>query len=174
MISHHVTKTCRCLKWPGCPQEKSRIPSERTSKTMGRNVENDSIDEHGAEISWVKGVQITRSGGTPSDHSGCRLSPGGECFTPWLEELVSKSNTIQTQEDISVAGKIAGNTKPKLCVYLCWFFINISGLVNSFGTSSCLARDIISLHPWIAAGSSRKSIWESLRWDKELWVWWKW
>ena len=35
----------------------------------------------------------------------------------WLEELVSKSNTIQTQEDISVSGKIAGNTRPKLCIW---------------------------------------------------------
>ena len=40
-----------------------------------------------------------------------------ERFT-WLEELVSESNTIQTQEDISVSGKIAGNIKPKLCMIL--------------------------------------------------------
>ena len=28
----------------------------------------------------------------------------------WLEELVSKSNTTQTQEDFSGSGRIAGNT----------------------------------------------------------------
>ena len=32
---------------------------------MGTIVQDISIDEHGAEISWVKGVQIKRSGGTP-------------------------------------------------------------------------------------------------------------
>ena len=87
-------------------------------------------------------------------------------YYTWLEELVSESNIIQTQEDISVSGKIAGNTKPKFCIYLVWFIGNISGLVSSFGLSSCVAQHIISLLHWIAAGSSRKSIWESLRWDK--------
>ena len=38
------------------------------------------------------------------------------CKITWLEELVSKSNTIQAQEDIAVSGKIAGNIKPKLYV----------------------------------------------------------
>ena len=33
----------------------------------------------------------------------------------WFEEFVSKSNIIQTQEDISVSGKIAGNIQQKLC-----------------------------------------------------------
>ena len=36
----------------------------------------------------------------------------------WLEELVSKSNTIQTQEDILVSGVIAGQYPVKLCVFL--------------------------------------------------------
>ena len=44
------------------------------------------------------------------------------------------------------------------------FFINISGMVNSFGLSSCLPRDIIIVHPWVAAGPSRESIWERLMW----------
>ena len=65
---------------------------------------------------------------------------------------------VQTQEDISVSGKIAGNIKVKLCGDRGRFIIHISGLVNSFGPASCLAQDIISLHQWIAAGSSRKSI----------------
>ena len=60
----------------------------------------------------------------------------------------------------SVSGKIAGNIKVKLYVRLWWSFINISGLINSFGLPFCVASDIISLLPWIAAGSSRKSIWE--------------
>ena len=87
-------------------------------------------------------------------------------YYTWLEELVSESNTIQTQEDISVSGKIAGNIRPKLCIYLWWFIINISGFLNSFWLASCVVQDIISLLHWIAAGSSGKSIWESLRWDK--------
>ena len=37
-------------------------------------------------------------------------------YYTWLEELVSKSNTIQTQEYISVAGKIAGNIKARLFI----------------------------------------------------------
>ena len=43
-----------------------------------------------------------------------------------------------------------------------WLFDDISGLINSFGLSSCVAQDIISLLPWIAAGPSRKSIRERL------------
>ena len=66
-------------------------------------------------------------------------------YYTWLEELVSESNTIQTQEDISVSGKIAGNTKPKLCIYLVWFIGNISGFLNSFWLASCVVQDIISL-----------------------------
>ena len=46
------------------------------------NVENDSFDEHGAEISWVKGGPGIQSGGTPSDQSRGPLKPGGECFAP--------------------------------------------------------------------------------------------
>ena len=66
----------------------------------------------------------------------------------------------------SVSGKIAGNIKVKLYVRLWWLFINISGLINSFGLSFCVVSDIISLLPWIAAGSPRKSIWERLGWYK--------
>ena len=76
-------------------------------------------------------------------------------YCTWLEELVSKSNTIQTQEDISVSGKIAGNIMVKLCGDRGRLFINTSGMVNSFRSASSLAQDIISLHLWIAAGSSR-------------------
>ena len=83
----------------------------------------------------------------------------------WLEELASESNTIQAQEDITQPGKIAGQYPVKLYMFLWWFSINISGSVSSFGLSSCVARDIISLHQWIAAGPSRKSIWERFRWD---------
>ena len=114
------------------------------------------------QISWSEAVwQGPMAGSGPR---GPRWRAMWYCT--WLEELVSKSNTIQTQEDISVSGKIAGNIKAKLCIYLWWFFINISGLVNSFGPTSCVAQDIISLLQWIAAGSSRKSIWERFRWDK--------
>ena len=62
----------------------------------------------------------------------------------------------------SVSGKIAGTSKVKLYIRLWWLFINISGLINSFELSSCVVSDIISMLPWIAAGPSRKSIWERL------------
>ena len=37
-------------------------------------------------------------------------------------------------------------------MFVMFFVINISGLVNSFGLSSCVQRFIIIVHPWIAAG----------------------
>ena len=80
-------------------------------------------------------------------------------YSTWLEELASESNTIQAQEDISVSGKIAGNIKVKLYVRLGWLFDDISGLLYSFGLSSFVNLDMVNLLPWIAAGSSRKSIW---------------
>ena len=43
------------------------------------------------------------------------------CKITWLEELASESNTIQAQEDIFVSGKIAGNTRPKLCTFVMVF-----------------------------------------------------
>ena len=62
----------------------------------------------------------------------------------------------------SVSGKIAGNIKVKLYVRLWWLFAHISGSMYSFELSSFVVLDIISLLHWIAAGSSRKSIWERL------------
>ena len=48
----------------------------------------------------------------------------------------------------------------KLYVRFGWLFDHISGLMCSFGLSSFVNLDMVSLLPWIAAGSSRKSIWE--------------
>ena len=62
--------------------------------------------------------------------------------------------------------KIAGNIHVKLYVRFGWLFDDISGLLYSFDLSSCVALDMVSLLPWIAAGSSRKSIWERLGWTK--------
>ena len=92
-------------------------------------------------------------------------------YSTWLEEFVSNSNTIQTQEDISVPGKIAGNNRQKLCVFWWWFFINISGSPSSFGTALGVVQDITNLLHWIAVGSSRKSIWENWEGYKVLWAW---
>ena len=76
----------------------------------------------------------------------------------WIEELDSESNTIQAQEDIVLARVMAGNIQLKLCVGLGWLFDHISGSMYSFELASFVAQDIISLLPWNAAGSSRKSI----------------
>ena len=86
----------------------------------------------------------------------------------WLEELASESNTIQAQEDITQAGKIAGKTRAKLYVILRRFIINISGLVNLFGLALGVAQGIISLLHWIATGPSGKSIGERTRWDTDF------
>ena len=51
-----------------------------------------------------------------------------------------------------MSGKIAGNIKVKLYVISRWLFDHISGLINSFGMSSFVVLDIVSLLPWIAAG----------------------
>ena len=75
----------------------------------------------------------------------------------WLEELASESNTIQAQEDIVLARVMVGNIQLKLCVGLGWLLDHVSGLMCSFELASCVAQDIISLLPWIAAESSRKS-----------------
>ena len=76
----------------------------------------------------------------------------------WLEELASESNTIQAQEDIMSARVMANNIRPKLYINLRWLFDDISGLLCSFELSSFVNLDMVSLLPWIAAGSSRKSI----------------
>ena len=39
-----------------------------------------------------------------------------------------------------------------------WLFDHIPGFTNSFGFSSFVNLDMVSLLPWVAAGSSRKSI----------------
>ena len=71
----------------------------------------------------------------------------------WLEELASESNTIQAQEDIMSVRVMASN------IYKFeMLFDHISGLISSFGFSSFVNLDMVSLLPWIAAGSSRKSM----------------
>ena len=80
------------------------------------------------------------------------------CKITWLEELASESNTIQAQEDIMSARVMASNIRAKLYVNLRWLFDHISELTNSFGVSSFVNLDMVSLLPWVAAGSSRKSI----------------
>ena len=76
----------------------------------------------------------------------------------WLEELASESNIIQAQEDIMSARVMASNIRAKVYVNLRWLFDHISGLMCSFELSFCVASDMVSLLPWIAAGTSRKSI----------------
>ena len=80
------------------------------------------------------------------------------CKITWLEELASESNTIQAQEDITQQGVMAGQDPVKLYVRFRWLFVDISGLLNSFGLASFVDQDIISLLHWIAAGSPGKSI----------------
>ena len=52
--------------------------SESTSKIMIIDVENFALDELDHLITWIRGGQISRSGGSPSGKSGSHLSPGGE------------------------------------------------------------------------------------------------
>ena len=72
-----------------------------------------------------------------------------------------------------VSGKNADNIKVKLYIRLGWLFDDISGCMYSFGLVSFVDLDMVSLHPWIAAGSPRKSIWERSGDFKILSAWWK-
>ena len=51
------------------------------------HVENDAFNEDLTLITSVKGVTGQQTGGTPSDHSDGHLSPGGECFAPFSENV---------------------------------------------------------------------------------------
>ena len=84
-----------------------------------------------------------------------RILAGGECFAPL--------SLSQRECPKFLSGQIAGNIKAKPYMRLGWFFINISGLVNSFGLASCVAQGIINLLHWIATGPSGKSIRERAR-----------
>ena len=88
----------------------------------------------------------------------------------WLEELASESDIIQRQEDIMSARVMASNIRAKLYVNLRWLFDHISGLLCSFEMRYFVDLDMVSLLPWIAAGSSRKSIWERLNEVKVSWI----
>ena len=66
----------------------------------------------------------SQSSGVRADAQCCKIT--------WLDELVSESNTIQAQEDITQAGLKAGQDQRKLCMKKLWFFIDISGLLYSF------------------------------------------
>ena len=69
-----------------------------------------------------------------------------------------KSNTIQAQEDITVSGLKAGNTRAKLYIIFGRFIKDFSGFVNSFGLAPFVAHEHIIVLLWIPAGCSRKSI----------------
>ena len=75
----------------------------------------------------------------------------------WLQRAI-----LYRHKRYSVSGKIAGNIKVKLYMGLRWLFGDISGLMYSFDLSSFVNVDMVILLQWIAAGSSRKSIWERL------------
>ena len=80
----------------------------------------------------------------------------------WLEELVSESNTIQAQEDITSPGKTAGSDPRKLCVRIRRFFIDISGWTSSFGLALFVVLDNVVLLQPVATESSGKSMGERL------------
>ena len=55
---------------------------------MRADVENISFHELEPEISWVKGGPGQLGGGSGLGQSGCRRSPGGECFTPNIHNFL--------------------------------------------------------------------------------------
>ena len=61
-----------------------------------------------------------------------------------------------------MAGEKAGNIHKKLYGRIGWFFINISGLLNSFGLALFVVQDICVLLRWIPAGRLGKSLSQTL------------
>ena len=59
---------------------------------------------------------------------------------------------------ISAAGKTAGDKRRKLYMIFGWFFINFSGLINSFGLALCVAQDNYVFLQWIPVGGLGKSL----------------
>ena len=66
-------------------QQMACIPSERTSKTMIVDVENESYHAPGRYIAAIKEVIGPPTGGRPLRQSGGPLLPGGECFTQFQD-----------------------------------------------------------------------------------------
>ena len=64
----------------------------------------------------------------------------------WLEELASESNT-GTMKYYS-AGKIGVSDPMQLCVSFGWFFIDIFGLMYSFGLALFVVHGMVHLHMW--------------------------
>ena len=63
------------------------------------------------------------------------------CKITWLEELASESNIMQAQEDITLPGKTAGQEPRKQYVKIRWLFIDISGVMFSFGLALCVVLE---------------------------------
>ena len=82
MIFHHVAKSVLGFMGSRYLQETAGIPSERASKTMGIQIENEKNDELHGKLWMIKGGPGTQTGGWGSRQSGGPLSPGGECFAP--------------------------------------------------------------------------------------------
>ena len=83
-------------------------------------------------------------------------------FHTWLEELASESNTIQAQGKYYSAGKIGASDPVKLCVGFGWFFIDIFGLMCSFGLVLFVELELIIPDQGILVRCPGKSICEIL------------
>ena len=95
LIFHHFHdfwKVCPCFKGSRCQTEKSRIPSERASKIIIRNIEFISFDVFYHEIVWDQRAPGLLCGGSASEPPSGRphLRPGGECFAPLFYDYCIK------------------------------------------------------------------------------------
>ena len=84
-------------------------------------------------------------------------------FIMWFSKFFGPSPrkqrlTVYRGLQVMSARVMASNIRAKLYVNLRWLFDDISGLMCSFDFSSFVNLDMVSLLPWVAAGSSRKSI----------------
>ena len=109
---------------------------------------------HMRKIRLVQGVALAcyhdgfHDLGTFDEAPGTVRSSGvradAQCWKmTWLEELASERNTIQAWEDITEAGKIACPDPRTLYITFGRFFIDISGLINSFWLSLCVGLEYV-------------------------------
>ena len=80
-----------------------------------------------------------------------------------LKDLSGSKNLFREQyytgtKEYYCAGKIGASNPVKLCVKLGRFFIDNFGLLNSFGLSLCMDRDMVRLHVWELVRAPGKSI----------------
>ena len=127
-----VQESCVVLQWIAAGPPGKSIRERLGGAKVSRVCQSDGFDHLGT---FDEAPGTLQSSGVRADVQCCKIT--------WLEELASERNTIQAREDISVSGKIAGQDPRKQYVKMCWFLIDISGCISSFGLAACVAQECV-------------------------------